>query len=89
MKLDSGYSEYFPEYSISFGRSLILLKCMHGRDNSGKSFSDELIEWFIESGFIQYQNNYLIGDICSPTAYTRTLKYFFADAVNHKERVHN
>ena len=30
MKLDSGYSEYFPEYSISFGRSLILLKSMYG-----------------------------------------------------------
>ena len=55
MKFDSRYADYFTEYLSYFGRSLILLKCMHGRDNSGKSFSDELIEWFIESGFIQYQ----------------------------------
>ena len=28
---------------------------MYGIANSGKLFSDELTEWFLESGFIQYQ----------------------------------
>ena len=34
------------------------------------------------------QNKDLIGDIWFPTASMRTLKYFFVDAVKHKERVH-
>ena len=33
------------------------------------------------------QNKDLIGDIWFPTASMRTLKYFFVDAVKHKERV--
>ena len=32
-----------------------LLKYMYGMNNSGKLFSDELIEWFLEAGFIRYQ----------------------------------
>ena len=30
----------------------------------------------------------MVGDIWSPTASMRTLKYFLADAVKHKARVH-
>ena len=33
------------------------------------------------------QNKELVGDTCSPTASMRTLKYFLADADNHKARV--
>ena len=55
LKLDSRYAEYFPEYSSDFGRSLRLLKYMYVMTNYGKLFSDELIEWLIEAGFIQYK----------------------------------
>ena len=55
MKLDSRYADFFPEYSNYFGRALILLKSMYGMTNSGKLFYDELIEWLLEAGFIQYQ----------------------------------
>ena len=34
------------------------------------------------------QNKELVGDNCSPTASTRTLKYFLVDADKHKARVH-
>ena len=54
-KLDSRYTDYFPEYSKYFGRALILLKSMYGMDNSGKLFSDELTEWLLEAYFIQSQ----------------------------------
>ena len=33
-------------------------------------------------------NKELVGDIWSPTAFTRTLKYILADATKHKSRVH-
>ena len=55
MKLDNRYADYFSEYSNYFGRALILLKSVYGMTNSGKLFSDELIEWLLEKGFIQYQ----------------------------------
>ena len=55
MKLDSRYADYFPEYSSYFGRALRLLKYMYGMTNYGRLFADELTEWFLESGFIQYQ----------------------------------
>ena len=42
VKLDSRYSNYFPEYAKYFGRALILLKSMYGMTNSGKLFSDEV-----------------------------------------------
>ena len=35
--------------------SMILLKYMYGMNNSGNLFADELTEWFIEAGFVQYQ----------------------------------
>ena len=34
------------------------------------------------------QNKELVGNTWSPTYSTRNLKYFLADAVNHKARVH-
>ena len=52
VKLDSRYTDYFPEYAQYFGRDLRLLKSMYGMTNSGKLFADELTEWLIEGGFI-------------------------------------
>ena len=34
------------------------------------------------------KNKEMVGDIWSPTASMRTLKYFLADASKHKARVH-
>ena len=42
VKLESRYTDYFPEYSKYFGRALILLKSVYGMTNSGKLFADEL-----------------------------------------------
>ena len=55
VNLDSRYVDYFPEYSNNFGRDLILLKSMYVITNYGKLFSDDLIEWLLEAGFVQYQ----------------------------------
>ena len=55
VKLDSRYTDYFPEYSKYFERALKLLKSMYGIINSRNLFADELTEWLIESGFIQSQ----------------------------------
>ena len=33
----------------------MLLKYMYGITKPGKLFADELTEWFIEAGFIQYK----------------------------------
>ena len=54
-KLDIRYADYFPEYSSDFGKYLTLLKSIYGMTNSGKLFSDDLTEWLLEAGFIQYQ----------------------------------
>ena len=55
VKLDSRYADYFPEYSKYFERVLILLKSMYDMNNYGKLFYDELTEWLLEAGSIQYQ----------------------------------
>ena len=55
VKLDSRYADYFPEYSSYFGRSLRWLKYMYGMNKYVNCFAGELIEWFLESGFIQHQ----------------------------------
>ena len=55
VKLESRYTDYFPEYSKYFGRALRLLKSMYGTTNSGKLFAYTLTEWLVEAGFIQYQ----------------------------------
>ena len=40
---------------------------MYGMTNSGKLFADELTEWLIEAGFIQYQ--------CQMSIYYKSLPY--------------
>ena len=55
VKLDIRYTDYFPEYAQYFGRALRLLKFVYSMTNSGKLFSDELTEWLLEAGFIQYK----------------------------------
>ena len=40
VKLDSRYTDYFPEYSKYFRISLRILKSMYGMTNYGKLFSD-------------------------------------------------
>ena len=42
VKLDSRYTDYFPEYANYFGIALILLKFIYGMTNSGKLFYDDL-----------------------------------------------
>ena len=42
VKLDSRYTDYFPEYPKYFGISLRLLKSIYGMTNSGNLFADEL-----------------------------------------------
>ena len=54
VKLDSRYADYFPEYSNYFKISLRLIRSMYGMTNSGELFDDELTEWLLEAGFIQY-----------------------------------
>ena len=53
VKLDSRYTDYFPEYSKYFGIALMLLNSMYGMTNYGNLFADELTEWLLEAGFIQ------------------------------------
>ena len=55
MKLDSIYADNFQEYSNCFGRALRLFKSVHGMNNSGKLFADELTECLLEAVFIQSQ----------------------------------
>ena len=44
VKLDSRYTDYFPEYPKYFGRALILLNSMYSMTNSRKLFAGELPE---------------------------------------------
>ena len=55
VKLDSRYTDYFPEYAKYLGRALRSLKSMYGAINFGNLFPDKLTEWLLEAGFIQYQ----------------------------------
>ena len=55
VKLNNRYADYYPEYSNYLGRALRLLKSMYGMNNSGKFLSNALIDWVLESGFIQSQ----------------------------------
>ena len=47
VKLDSRYTDYFPEYAEYFGRALILLESIYGMTNSRKLFSGQLTEWLL------------------------------------------
>ena len=55
VKLDSRYTDYFPEYEKYFGRALILLKSIYGMTNYGKLLDGELTEFLLEAGFSQSQ----------------------------------
>ena len=55
MKLDRKYRDYLPEYSNYFESALRLFKSMYGMTNYGKLSADELTEWLLEVGFVQYQ----------------------------------
>ena len=60
VKLDNRYKDYFPKYAHYFVRALRLLKSIYGMTNSGKLFADELTEWLLEAGSIQYQRQMYI-----------------------------
>ena len=81
LKLDSRYTDYLPEYSNYFGGDLILLKSMYGMNTSGKLFSDELTEWLLESGFIQYQCQMSIYYNYAPDGSTVIVLYYVGDCV--------
>ena len=53
VRLDSRYTDYFPEYSCYFGRALRLLKSMFGKTDYVNLFADELTEFLLEAVFIQ------------------------------------
>ena len=55
LKLERRYADDFPEYSNYFGRVLVLLKSMYGMNNYRLFYADEVTEWLLEAGFIQYQ----------------------------------
>ena len=55
VKLESRYTDYFPGYSIYFGRALRSLKSVYGMNNSGKLFTADSTEWLLEAGLIQSQ----------------------------------
>ena len=59
--------------------------CVQGKIQSDGSI-DMLKSIIIVRGDLQ--NKILVGDTCSPTESMRTLKYFLADAANHKAKVH-
>ena len=78
IKLDSRYTDYFPEYSKYFGRSLKLFKSMYGMTNPGKLIADELTEWLLEAGFIQYQCQMSIYYKYAPDE-SKIVVFFYAD----------
>ena len=55
MKLDSRYADFFPEYSSSFGRALILMKYIYEMTNYGNLFAVDLTDGLPEAGLIQSQ----------------------------------
>ena len=75
VKLYIRYIYYFPEYSKYFGRALRLLKSMYGMTNSGNLFADELTEWLLEAGFIQYQCQMSIYYKYAPYGLNNVLSY--------------
>ena len=81
MKLNSIYADYFTEYLSDFGRSLRSLTSRYGITNSGKLFSDELTEWLIEAGFIQYQCHMSIYYKYAPDGKNIVLLIYVEDCV--------
>ena len=81
VKLDIRYTYYFPEYAQYFGIALKWLKSMYGMTNSGEVFSDEMIEWLIEAGFIQSQCQMSIYYKYAPGGYKTFVLYYVYDCV--------
>ena len=81
VKLESRYADYFSEYSNYFGRAFILLKTMFGMTNYGKVFADELTEWLLLAGFIQYQYHMSIYYKYEPYGTKIVVLSYFDDCV--------
>ena len=81
VKLDSRYTDYFPEYARYFGRALILLKYMYDMTNSGKLFADELRSWLLEARFIQSQCQMSIYYKYAPYVSKIVVLYYVDDCV--------
>ena len=81
VKLDSIYADYFPEYSIYFGRALRLLKSMYGMTNSRKLFVDDLTDCLLEVGFIQSQCQISIYYKYAPDGTKNIVLYYVDDCV--------
>ena len=54
---------------------------MYGMNNSGKLFSDELKEWLLEAGFIQYQCHMSIYYKYAPYGSKIVVLYYIDDCV--------
>ena len=78
IKLDSIYTDYFPEYSKYFVRALRLLNSVYGMTKSGKLFADELTEWLLEAGFIKHQCHMTIYYKYAPDG-TKTFVFPYVD----------
>ena len=81
VKLDSRYTDYFPEYTKYFGIALRLLNSMYGMTNSGKLFANELTEWLLEAGFIQSQCQMSIYYKYAPDGSKIVVLYYVDDCV--------
>ena len=54
VRLESKYSDFFPDYRHYFGRPLRLVRFMYGMTISGKLFADNLTDGFVkDAGFSQ------------------------------------
>ena len=81
LKLDSRYTDYFPEHSKYFRRALILLNFMYSTTNFGKLFADELTLLLLEAGFIQSQFYIYIYYKYAPDGSKIVVLYYFDDCV--------
>ena len=81
LKLDIRYTDYFPEHSKYFGRSLRLLKSMYGMTNSGTLFSDVLTEWLLEAA-LSYLNFRFISIISMQQMDQNLLSYLMLMTVS-------
>ena len=81
VKLDSGYTDYFTEYSKYFGRALILLNSMYGMTNYRKVFDDKLTEWLLEAGFIRSKCQIYIYYKYAPDGSKMVVLYYVDECV--------
>ena len=81
VKLDIIHADYFTKYSSYSGRALILLKYLYGMTNSGTLFSEELIYWLIEAGFLQSKHQMSIYYSYAPDGTKTVVLYYVDDCV--------